>query len=114
MAAIDLRAAPIPTVYTFTAATTWQEIQLPPRCRATVSVESANGYLGFEKNGTVSSPEEPTDGGAVGTHRVKFSQDTLVTFRVAPITDYRNGQSIFVAAASGTPTASVVLEALES
>lgn len=114
MAAINLRAAPLPTVYTFTSATTWQEVQIPPRCRVTVTFEGTAGYIGFESNGVVASPEEPADGGAVGTHRQPAPADAPMTFRAAPVTDYRNGQSIFLAASSGTPSACVTLEALES
>jgi len=44
MAAINLRDAPIPTVYTFSAETTWQEVQLPPRCRVTVRVAVGHAY----------------------------------------------------------------------
>ncbi len=114
MAAINLRAAQLPTVYSFTSATTWQEVQIPPRCRVTVTCEGTAGYLGFESNGAVASPEEPADGGAVGTHRQPCAADAPMSFRCAPVTGYRNGQSIFLAASSGTPSITVALEALES
>jgi len=114
MAAINLRDAPIPTVYTFSAETTWQEVQLPPRCRVTVQIKGAGGYLAFKANGDPASPETPSDGGAVGTHRVSITQDSLTTYRSAPITSYRTGQSVFIASQSGTRTAEVVLESLES
>jgi hypothetical protein len=114
MAAINLRAADLPWPYTFTAATTWQEVQLPPRCRVTVTCEGTAGYLGFPSAGVVASPEEPADGGAVGTHRQPINADAPSTFRVAPVTSYRDGCSIFLAATSGTPSITVLLESLES
>jgi hypothetical protein len=114
MAAINIRAAQLPTVYTFTSATTWQEVQLPPRCRVTVTVTGVAGVLAFTKNGDPASPEEPADGGAVGTHTQALPADSLVTFRMAPQSANPSGQSIFVAAGSGTPAVSVVLEALEN
>lgn len=114
MAAINLRASPLPTVYTFTSAATWQEVQLPPRCRVTVTCEGTAGYLAFPMVGVVASPEEPADGGAVGTHRQPINADAPTTMRIAPLTEYRSGCSIFIAAQSGTPSVSVLLESLES
>lgn len=114
MAAIDLRAAILPTCYTFTAATTWQEIQLPPSVRVTVGCEATAGYLGFARNGVVASAETPSDGGAVGTHRVALLADSLVSFRLRADAANPSGQSVFMAAQSGTPTYSVTVEHLES
>jgi len=113
MAAIDLRGAILPTSYTFTAATTWQEVQLPPSVRVTVGCVGTAGYLGFARNGTVASPEEPADGGAVGTHRVTLAADSLVSFRIRADRN-NNGQSIFIAASSGTPSYEIALEHVES
>ena len=114
MAAISLRSAQLPTTYVFTSATTWQEVQLPPRCRVTVTVTGVAGALGFAKNGSPASPEEPADGGAVGTHTQALPADSLVTFRMAPRSANPSGQSIFIAASSGTPAISVTLEDLEN
>ena len=113
MAAIDLRGATLPTCYTFTAATTWQEVKLPPSVRYTIDVGSTAGYLGFARNGATASPEEPTDGGAVGTHKVSILASSQPSRRVTADSKVPSGQSIFIAASSGTPTYTVELEHVE-
>jgi hypothetical protein len=114
MAAIDLRAAVPMWTYTFTAATTWQEILLPARCRGTVTIESGTGYLAGPANGATASPEAPTNGGAVGTHRQLLgTADAPYSFRMTPTADRLSGQSIFIAATTGTPTVSVLIESCE-
>lgn len=114
MAAIVLSNAPNPTAYTFTSATTWQEIKLPPRSRVTVSFVAPGGYLAFASNGPVSAPETPTDGGAVGTHRQILAADALISFRAPADMSHPSGQSIFLASQSATPAATITLEPLES
>lgn len=114
MAAIDLTAATLPTVYTFTAATTWQEVYLPSRCRVTVTCESVAGYMAFKANGDPASPEEPEDGGAVGTHRQKIPADAPLSFRLKVGQRTTGVPLLFVAGSTGTPTMTVALEEVES
>jgi len=114
MAAIDLRAATPLWAYAFTSATTWQEVKMPPRCRVTVTIESGTAYLAGPANGTTASPEEPTDGGAVGTHRQLLgTADAPYSFRLTPDPANPSGVSIFLAATTGTPTISVLIESCE-
>lgn len=114
MAAIDLRLSAPLWVYTFTAAATWQQVQLPPRCRVTVTPESGTVYLAGPANGATATPEAPADGGAVGTHRVRLATaDAPYSFRVTPDAENPGGISIYIAAVSGTPTVSVLIESCE-
>tara|TARA_Y100000593_G_scaffold57146_1_gene106398 strand:+ start:2503 stop:2844 length:342 start_codon:yes stop_codon:yes gene_type:complete len=111
MAAIDLSSATGPGWrYTYTAATTWQEFILPPTClRFCVEPESIGAYVAGPKNGAPASPEIPADGGAVGNHRSPAAADGSYEEPIRP-----GGQpgniSIFVAAQSGTPTITIVLD----
>lgn len=109
MAAIDLRKAVLPTSYLFTPGTTWQEVQLPPRCRVTVTMAGADGELGFARNGTTASPEEPADGGAQGSHFQNLPADALVQFDIVPDTANPGGQSIFLATQNSATACSVSL-----
>lgn len=109
MAAIDLRKAVLPHAYLFTPGTTWQEVQLPPRCRLTVTMAGADGELAFARNGAVASPEEPEDGGAQGTHFQNLPANALVQFDLVPDVNNPGGQSIFLATQNSATVCSVSL-----
>lgn len=74
MAAIDLRqATAYPIVYSGTGAATWQAFTLPADSgKVTLINEAGAGTLyGIgDKGGAPAGVETPTDGGAVGTHRI--------------------------------------------
>jgi len=92
--------------------TTWQSFTLPAWCRrCTVTFESAAGYIGFDRMGFADA-ESPADGGAVGTHRQPSAADSPLSFTVGkdPGTGLTPTTQIFLAAVSGTVTATVFLE----
>ena len=114
MAAIDLSNAILPTTYLGTTASTWQELKLPPSVRVTLTFSSATGIFAMARNGDPASPEEPADGGAVGSHYQTVGANEKLTFRIRADSTNPSGQSIFVASSSGTPAYIVFLEHLES
>lgn len=113
MAVVNLAGAiNVPFIQTIIGVgTTWQEVRLPRwTCRVTI-VGSAAGRV------TVTGAESPTDGGAVGTHYVAIPEESGVVFVIRGpdskpvIPGLTYASSIFIAAASGTATFSVTLEA---
>jgi hypothetical protein len=111
MAAIDLSAANTqPWAYTFTSATTWQEFTLPRWCTAVIIHPEATGaYVAGDNNGTTGSPEVPTDGGAVGTHRIPVAADSAYTWALGGPSSDQSARKLFVAGQSGTPSISLLL-----
>jgi len=120
MAAIALAAATSnPLQYTQASiGTTWQEFTLPTWLgKCTVTFEGTPGYVGFVQTG-IGSPETPADGGAVGTHRQPIAADSpaeIAIPRVAMVLDGSTAvSSIFLAAQSGTVTATILFEKVPS
>lgn len=113
MAAIDLTAADTTPwgVTTASVGTTWQEYQLPSWCRVVTVKGDAALYVAWDKMGLPSgTPEEPADGGAVGTHRYPVAANAALA---VPIRDHSRDEataSIFVAAQSGTATVNLVVQ----
>jgi hypothetical protein len=74
MAAIDLtEATAYPIIYSGTGAATWQAFTLPPDAgKVTVINDGSTDpvYAVGDKGGAPAGVETPTDGGAVGTHRI--------------------------------------------
>ena len=119
VAAIDLSAASL-TGWVYTQAsvgTTWQEFILPPWCNQVTVLGSAAIYVAGSMNGAVASAESPTDGGAVGTHKMAIAAGAgyVIGIQGDPERGLVGGggtstPSIFVAAQASTVTATVQLE----
>jgi len=113
MAAILLPVAEWPTAHTLTLATTWTRCDLDPRTEVvTVDNEdiSIAVYVAFDKMGLPASVQSPTDGGAVGSSRIRVPAGVARAFRVKAIRGDGVSAAIYVASASGTPTCTVIQE----
>lgn len=116
MAAIDLSdSVTAPLVYRQALSTNWQEIKLPPWARK-VSVQcTAAVVVSFigDQGGT-----QPADGNAASgtTHYWSQAANAAIAYAVRDPGDRprETGMTpttrIFVAAASGTPTAEIIIE----
>ena len=75
MAAIDLRSSTVyPIIYSGTGAATWQAFTLPADAGKVTLINEGTTDPVFavgDKGGAPAAYDTPTDGGAVGTHRVR-------------------------------------------
>ena len=101
MAAIDLRSATAyPIVYSGTGAATWQAFTLPPDAgKVTVINEGTTDpiFAVGDKGGAPAGVETPTDGGAVGTHRVRVPQSQGIELMRRGINTKGATSSVFIA-----------------
>lgn len=111
--AVDLTQAPVHTVYRGALSTLWLQVKLPQNCRVTVIPEGTSAYIAFASNGAPASAETPADAGAVGSHRFPLAADGPYTFRCGSSSREPGPISIFLAATSGTPNFSLMIEDLE-
>lgn len=104
MAALDLSApAQLPYVKRVTLATTCQKISLPTlhgELLVSIRVDSIAAKLATDP--------ALTDGGAMGSDYVTISADTIYEVRVPP-TAQGGVTALYLAAASGTPSASIMV-----
>lgn len=102
MAAVDLTApATLPFISRPTLATTATQINLPTNhgtLLVTVTINGAAGSISFDPSGT--------DGGTQPSAKEALLQDVHYTYTIPP-TSMGGVTKFFVAAAAGTPTASI-------
>lgn len=115
MSVINLAGmATFPNGHSATAADadTWQAFTLDPAAVAVTvhNEDDTNGlYIAFDNMGTANA-EQPTDGGAVGTHRIPLPAGTAKRWDIRSRSTQRVATTIFIARAAGTPAYTVEQE----
>ena len=89
-----------PHMHTFSIDTTTTQVQLPSECRF-VKVGSEEKILYIAQN-------DATDGGALPTHRAFVPTNNFLELRLG--IGLQRAKNIFVAAKTGTGTATIILE----